>query len=663
MTIARTVLVLLLVRVSLRRYSSAFIEQLQALEIDQSLQRERWACCTEKLLFGRSALALLRNYPQHLGSSTTAAPATAAAGADIGSPVLSPLSSDGPATAAAAAVVDDEQLRPALSRISDSYSIADASSSRMVSRDLALSSVIRKGDLMSAMSAPYGSASMGSSTHYPALTPPQVPATSRLTSADAAADGYNYAAAAAAGESTINAKSVRMALGDADPAAGVQLTSSPAPAAPASASASPLPRHPAPAAAAASAPLNVRTIVLPKLPEKLLELASTGTRNGAAAADAAQRLGRFFWNESACAPTVAAAAVAAAEAGAAMSSTGGCSSASAALGAFEELHLLGLPPLALAAYATASGLNSKLMQIHETVASYVAMRSSLSDRSFGHFLHSDAAAGGSADGLSELLLARQQWLQELLIAYGRFIAEQRYSLDVQQEALSIFLRNTKLIAPSSRVRLPLLLTKLQPLQLRGQQRPRRLHSADAPALRSIERGRERMLNRLMRRLQSIAGSDAAAVAAEGNASVAASTAATASAAEAKASSLYYDPFAAMRRKQKEMSDMKQQPAAAVLWSAGVEGFVRVALDNVLALPLLVERMELVLQGTASCRTFARPAHVPPHARGFTVELTVLPVTRGTVEIKGVQLVISNAVHFVLAESILYSTPIAICNCC
>lgn len=106
------------------------------------------------------------------------------------------------------------------------------------------------------------------------------------------------------------------------------------------------------------------------------------------------------------------------------------------------------------------------------------------------------------------------------------------------------------------------------------------------------------------------------------------------------SSLYYDPFAAAKRKQQLKAESTE-----ILWTVARTSFVVTKLSNPLSIPLIIDSLKLICVGEASNVVYSHGSiTIPPKTTGFEVKLAVRATSIGYLQIVGVQMAFGNAVY-------------------
>lgn len=209
---------------------------------------------------------------------------------------------------------------------------------------------------------------------------------------------------------------------------------------------------------------------------------------------------------------------------------------------------------------------------------------------------------------------------DALEAVAELLSASKFPRELQEETWGVFARLSKAIPPSSNVAMPVALSTLRPLELRGSALPVPVVSAALSAAKGN-------LVLIKQRLQD--GTSAGGEDGSGGAGV--------SAAKSN-SSLFYDPFAAKRQREKGLARKVE-----VLWAEGQTGTIVAVLSNPLCVPVFLSAVFPVLQG-ARHKIFPVAVHIPPNEAHFEVELTVLPEEVGALEIVGLQFIANNCTH-------------------
>ena len=113
---------------------------------------------------------------------------------------------------------------------------------------------------------------------------------------------------------------------------------------------------------------------------------------------------------------------------------------------------------------------------------------------------------------------------------------------------------------------------------------------------------------------------------------------------APTSSLFYDPFAAKRRRELE----SKKEATGLCWAVGEVCTVRALLSNPLSVPVLLDSVLPVFRGTARHRVFpaaAAAVQIPPCCDSFEVLLSVSPEEVGSMQLVGLQTVCNNVTSY------------------
>ncbi len=203
----------------------------------------------------------------------------------------------------------------------------------------------------------------------------------------------------------------------------------------------------------------------------------------------------------------------------------------------------------------------------------------------------------------------------------------RCSLDLQRETCGLFTRVSKLIPPCSLLMSPVTLLRLEPMELMGSRRP--VPVSDALDALSVTRRKLDLIALSLRSGQSASNSQEGSISSSNHSS----------AAITPTSSLFYDPFAAKRRKEQD----SKKEAAGLCWAVGEACTVRALLANPLSVPLLLDSVFPVFKGTARHRVIpAAAVQIPPCCDSFEVLLSVLPEEVGSMQLVGLQTVSSNA---------------------
>jgi hypothetical protein len=117
-----------------------------------------------------------------------------------------------------------------------------------------------------------------------------------------------------------------------------------------------------------------------------------------------------------------------------------------------------------------------------------------------------------------------------------------------------------------------------------------------------------------------------------------------SSSSSSSSALYYDPFAAQRAK-----DKLSQCVTEVLWAVDAVCEVLLVLRNPLAVPLRYDAVSLILAGPKHI-AYECVVEVPANSISYSVCLHVKPVDAGILTVRGIQIVINNAVYKVFVDA-------------
>jgi hypothetical protein len=226
----------------------------------------------------------------------------------------------------------------------------------------------------------------------------------------------------------------------------------------------------------------------------------------------------------------------------------------------------------------------------------------------------NAAGPGRDDGGTALAVDALEVVAELLTT-------SKFPRELQEEAYGLFARLSRSIPPSSRVSLPVSLLTLRPTELTGCAKP---VPVSAPALVVAKRNLAALK---LRAQESAAGSG-----------VSTPRGGVAGAPSGGGSSLFYDPFAARRHKERVQAQQND-----VLWAVGQRSTLVAVLSNPLCVPVFLTAVFPVLKG-AECTVYPVAVHVPPNAERFEVELSLTPTGTGQLEVMGLQFIVNNATH-------------------
>jgi hypothetical protein len=226
----------------------------------------------------------------------------------------------------------------------------------------------------------------------------------------------------------------------------------------------------------------------------------------------------------------------------------------------------------------------------------------------------NAAGPGRDDGGTALAVDALEVVAELLTT-------SKFPRELQEEAYGLFARLSRSIPPSSRIALPVSLLTLRPTELTGCAKP---VPVSAPALVVAKRNLAALKLRVQ---ESAAGSG-----------VSTPRGGVAGAPSGGGSSLFYDPFAARRHKERVQAQQND-----VLWAVGQRSTLVAVLSNPLCVPVFLTAVFPVLKG-AECTVYPVAVHVPPNAERFEVELSVTPTSTGQLEVAGLQFIVNNATH-------------------
>jgi hypothetical protein len=225
-----------------------------------------------------------------------------------------------------------------------------------------------------------------------------------------------------------------------------------------------------------------------------------------------------------------------------------------------------------------------------------------------------AGAGGRDDGGSALAV-------DALEVVAGLLTTSKFPRELQEEAYGLFARLSRSIPPSSRVALPVSLLTLRPTELTGCAKP---VPVTAPALVVAKRNLAALK---LRAQESAAGSGVSTPRGGALAGPAGGV-----------SSLFYDPFAARRHKERVQAQHND-----VLWAVGQRSTLVAVLSNPLCVPVFLTAVFPVLRG-AECTVYPVAVHIPPNAERFEVELSVTPTSIGQLEVVGLQFIVNNATH-------------------
>ena len=118
----------------------------------------------------------------------------------------------------------------------------------------------------------------------------------------------------------------------------------------------------------------------------------------------------------------------------------------------------------------------------------------------------------------------------------------------------------------------------------------------------------------------------------------------------KPSALFYDPFAAKRRKAQGLSTTME-----ILWSVNSLCYVEAQFTNPLAIPIVLQDLRVLLdEGSVPSANVATSyalynVVVPPFTAEFTVTLAIRPRMSCTLKLKGIQYNLFNALHSALVD--------------
>jgi len=199
------------------------------------------------------------------------------------------------------------------------------------------------------------------------------------------------------------------------------------------------------------------------------------------------------------------------------------------------------------------------------------------------------------------------------------------SLDLQQEAFELFARVSKTIPPCSQLLSPVHFLRLEPIELVGGRRPVSV-SSTADALSATRRKLD-LIRQHLRDGHSVSdvreGSISNHVSAE----------------SATTSSLFYDPFAAKRRKERD-----SKRASSICWAVDESCTVRAVFSNPLSIPVLLDSVFPVFKG-AIHKVFPAAVQIPPCCDSLEILLSVVPEEVGFLHLVGLQTVYNNATSY------------------
>lgn len=251
--------------------------------------------------------------------------------------------------------------------------------------------------------------------------------------------------------------------------------------------------------------------------------------------------------------------------------------------------------------------------------------------------HYSAPSGKEESSPSTGLNADPSSLADMLEYLLQLQSRRSCSLDLQQETCGLFARVSKLIPPGSLlVSSPVHLLRLEPIELMGSRRP--VPVSDALDALSATRRKVDLITQYVRNGRRASNSQEASI------SSSSSSSNHTPAESAPTSSLFYDPFAAKRRK--ELDSKKE--AAGLCWAVGEVCTVRALLSNPLSVPVLLDSVFPVFRGTARHRVFpaaAAAVQIPPCCDSFEVLLSVSPEEVGSMQLVGLQTVCNNVTSY------------------
>ena len=212
-------------------------------------------------------------------------------------------------------------------------------------------------------------------------------------------------------------------------------------------------------------------------------------------------------------------------------------------------------------------------------------------------------------------------------------------VDQQEESMLTLDSVTRMLPPSTRINLPVILLTLRPLLLpKNGARPVHLLEETVQLNAAIEQAR----SRLRGGGRAAPGTDSSATASDNHhhqqqqQQQQLPSPAAVVAASSPASALFYDPFAARRER-----DRLYSATSEVVWPAGCVGHVVAVLTNPLGVSLHLDSLSVLLSGPKHI-AYKMPVDVPPYCSRWEVRLEVKPLERGELCIRGLLAEINNA---------------------
>ena len=185
------------------------------------------------------------------------------------------------------------------------------------------------------------------------------------------------------------------------------------------------------------------------------------------------------------------------------------------------------------------------------------------------------------------------------------------SVEHQEQAVDIITTITREIPPAFSLELPITLLGMKLLLLPSTVRPKLLAPEITTAVYSLHNVR----------------SDAVV---DGGAT---------SNANAKSSSLYYDPFAAKKEKERALD---------IIWSVGYTSRITAYFVNPLSIAIKLDTVTVIAEGVEH-QSFPITVEIPANSENYEVDLSILPKAEGALKVTGLQMFMNNAKYKVYID--------------
>lgn len=238
--------------------------------------------------------------------------------------------------------------------------------------------------------------------------------------------------------------------------------------------------------------------------------------------------------------------------------------------------------------------------------------------------------GGVGDGDGDEDPLVWEYYEDAVATFTSLLGQRYVPPEHQDEALALLEAVTKSVDPGCCIELPVVGSCVRPrlLPLNGL-RPLRLVPESAQLTEHVKQwlqGQESPQQRV-----EASGSEACTAAGENCSS------------PTKASSLFYDPFAA-----KQAREQSKRAGVEVAWTVGTVCTVGAVLSNPLCSTLRLHSVQLLVEG-ADHIAYPCEVELPPCSSDVVVELAVKVLSKGAIRIAGIEVRINNAIQRLLVD--------------